>query len=68
MRATPRAPARDAARYSYSVAPTDDGSGAPHLEYLDALPFPRADLDAHRAEVCDYCFYGGPTKLVPIIP
>lgn len=38
------------------------------IQYLDALPFPRVDLVAHRHEVCDYCFFGGPTKTVPIIP
>jgi hypothetical protein len=36
-------------------------------EYLDALPFPIAELVAHRPEVCDYCFYGGPTKTEPLV-
>ena len=39
----------------------------PALEYLDDLPFPVADLPVHRREVCDYCFFGGPTKDVPLI-
>jgi hypothetical protein len=30
---------------------------------MAALPFPVADLDAHRYELCDYCFYGGPAGL-----
>ncbi len=38
------------------------------LEYLPDLPFARADLIANRARVCDYCFFGGPTKDVPLIP
>jgi len=37
------------------------------LEYLDALPFPRSELDARRAAVCDYCFYGGPGRSIPLI-
>jgi hypothetical protein len=56
---------------SYSTEPLR-GSGPgvtdPKLEYLDALPFPRSELDARRAAVCDYCFYGGPTKTVALIP
>jgi hypothetical protein len=27
---------------------------------MNALPFPVADIDAHRVQLCDYCFYGGP--------
>ena len=38
------------------------------LEYLDELPFPLGELAAHRAKVCDYCFFGGPTKDDPLIP
>ena len=30
--------------------------------YLDALPFPADQLVARRAQVCDYCFFGGPTR------
>lgn len=40
----------------------------PEIQYLDDLPFPRADLMLHRAELCDYCFFGGPKKTVPLIP
>jgi hypothetical protein len=36
------------------------------LEYLTALPFPASALAEHRKEVCDYCFYGGPTKTTPL--
>lgn len=36
------------------------------IEYLDALPFPTAELSANRARVCDYCFYGGPTRTTPV--
>ena len=32
------------------------------LEYLDKLPFPLAELNSHRGQVCDYCFFGGPDK------
>jgi hypothetical protein len=38
------------------------------LEYLDDLPFPLEDLVANRSKVCDYCFFGGPTKDEPLIP
>jgi hypothetical protein len=55
--------------FSLKVDPTSvSGSSRPHLEYLDALPFPRSDLITRRREVCDYCFFGGPTKKVPLIP
>lgn len=37
------------------------------LEYLDELPFPTADLAAHRGEVCDFCFYGGPENHHPLV-
>ena len=37
------------------------------LEYLDQLPFPEQDLVQQRAQVCDYCFFGGPDKDVPLI-
>jgi hypothetical protein len=57
-----------ASRYSqtWHYAPTS--VPGPVLEYLDDLPFPRADLAAHRHQVCDYCFFGGPTKTVALIP
>ena len=35
-------------RYTYQV------------ETLDSLPFSVTDIALHRAELCDYCFYGGP--------
>jgi hypothetical protein len=54
-------------RHSRKVSRMDDGSGRPHLEYLDALPFRRDQLVARRAEVCDYCFFGGPDKNIPLI-
>lgn len=37
------------------------------LEYLDELPFQVEYLAAHRKSVCDYCFYGGPSKTEPKI-
>ena len=44
------------------------GSVDPYpLEYLDALPFDVTDLPARRGQVCDYCFFGGPDKDVPLI-
>ena len=54
-------------RYSLQKLLPPDWRGFP-LEYLDELPFPLADLAAHRAKVCDYCFFGGPTKDEPLIP
>jgi hypothetical protein len=35
--------------------------------YLDELPFPVADMAAHRKELCEYCFFGGPDKTLPLI-
>jgi hypothetical protein len=35
-------------------------------EYLDELPFPRSELPARRRMVCDYCFFGGPSRNVPL--
>ena len=37
------------------------------IEYLDALPFARAELESRRSEVCEYCFYGGPGKPISLI-
>jgi hypothetical protein len=37
------------------------------IDILDALPFPVADIAAHRSELCDYCFYGGPTGIRPAL-
>jgi hypothetical protein len=52
-------------QYSSKVSRTPDTT--PHLEYSDTLPFPRDQLLARRALVCDYCFFGGPDKTVPLI-
>ena len=41
-------------------------SESQHVDYLDALPFPVPDLVARRGEVCDYCFFGGPSKSIPL--
>lgn len=35
--------------------------------YLDELPFPVAELNLHRDELCEYCFFGGPDKTIPLI-
>lgn len=35
--------------------------------YLDQLPFPPEDILANRAQLCDYCFFGGPDKDIPLI-
>jgi hypothetical protein len=57
-----------AAQYSSKVARRPEpGSDGPVLEYLDDLPFPRAELARNRALVCDYCFFGGPTRTRPLI-
>lgn len=53
--------------YSLQRLLPKDGQEFP-LEYLDELPFPLEELAAHRAKVCDYCFFGGPTKDDPLIP
>jgi hypothetical protein len=37
------------------------------LIYLDALPFPPDEIIPHRGQLCDYCFFGGPDKDVPLI-
>lgn len=37
------------------------------IEYLDVLPFAREELDGHRSEVCEYCFFGGPGRVTPLI-
>lgn len=31
------------------------------VEKVDALPFALKDIALHRSELCDYCFYGGPS-------
>jgi hypothetical protein len=44
------------------------GSTMPYPdEYFDALPFDLSELVEHRRQVCDYCFFGGPDKDVPLI-
>lgn len=35
-------------------------------DYLDELPFPESDLVTQRDRLCDYCFFGGPDKSVPL--
>ncbi len=51
----------------------DRGPIRTKFNYLDALPFPKAEIELHRVsdqerdhhlKVCDYCFYGGPDKTV----
>ena len=37
------------------------------FEYFDALPFDISELLQRRRQVCDYCFFGGPDKDVPLI-
>jgi hypothetical protein len=44
---------RMASHYSQSWMQFDDEHPGPTLEYLDDLPFARADLVANRAQVCD---------------
>ncbi len=34
---------------------------------LNDLPFPVVDIEKHRALLCDYCFYGGPTGQRPTL-
>lgn len=36
------------------------------LRYTDQLPFPNDQLVENREQLCDYCFFGGPDKSVPI--
>lgn len=58
---------RMVSRYSPKVSRTDNGSDRPHLQYLDQLPFPVNQLSSRRSIVCDYCFFGGPEKKIPLI-
>ena len=37
------------------------------LVYTDDLPFPHSEIIANRALLCDYCFFGGPDKNVPLV-
>lgn len=34
-------------------------------EFLDRLPFPLVQILDRRDTICEYCFFGGPGKLVP---
>ena len=34
------------------------------VEHLGALPFALHQLEDHRGELCDYCFYGGPAGVI----
>ena len=34
-------------------------------QLLDTLPFSISNIALHRAELCDYCFYGGPAGVRP---
>ena len=53
-------------RFSKYVQSTP-AEGSPYLEYLADLPFDRADILKYRKQLCDYCFFGGPTQDVPQI-
>jgi hypothetical protein len=53
---------------NYSLQRVLPKDGPPfQLEYLDQLPFPIEEIIPNRAVLCDYCFFGGPTKDVPLI-
>ena len=41
------------------------GMGRTPLRYRDDLGFQWEDLARHRKVLCEYCFFGGPDKLVP---
>ena len=41
-------------------------SPPPTLQYMDQLPFPIEDISSKRRVVCDYCFFGGPTRTTPL--
>lgn len=60
---------RFADAFSPRVLPAPDPRApeSPCLEYLDELPFPVSELAANRQQLCDYCFFGGPDKTVPLI-
>jgi hypothetical protein len=36
----------------------------PAVEFLNALPFPVAEIAANRKRLCPYCFFGGPASTV----
>jgi hypothetical protein len=51
-----------------AIASWRDGAGNYRLMPLrlrDFLPFTWDNIAAHRHELCDYCFYGGPDKTTP---
>jgi hypothetical protein len=37
------------------------------LEHMDELSFPLDELVARRGLVGDYCFFGGPDKVEPLV-
>jgi hypothetical protein len=37
------------------------------IKYFDELPFPREEIVANRDGLCDYCFFGGPTRTTLLI-
>ena len=41
------------------------GMGRTPLRYRDDLGFPWEDLVRHRKVLCEYCFFGGPDKIIP---
>lgn len=55
-------------RYSISKPARFRPSRAIGVEYLDQLPYRNAELNSHRHEICDYCFFGSPvnTQLLPL--
>lgn len=60
---------RMADRYSPMVAPRPDADPErPYLQYLDELPFPADAIMENRTKLCDYCFFGGPDKDIPLVP
>lgn len=38
---------------------------SPAFRYKKSLPFAREDLNEHRKEICEYCFFGGPIRTDP---
>jgi hypothetical protein len=52
--------------YGHSVP--DPLDPEPKIEYMDKLPFTKADIIKYRSKVCDYCFFGGPDKDTPSFP
>ncbi len=48
------------------IEPQTGSSGSIDYTYLDQLPFPESDIVRHRAVLCDYCFFGGPSSTRPL--